>query len=279
MVVTSKKIRVPITSDGRILFNAPRVGADPEPDANLSPLELEVKDAYIAGQDLEQLRASLLSSRRYSADDVNLVVNRFVNLKATNEGKSFDINKPGDNNRFNAFKTKDGKTIVEVSIDGTDVSMISKPASAPAPAPADECEFKATSLRLKRDVQIINTTPKIVGIESDVCGNTVSYTEEMTRTITAGPWTPSDPAEMDQVSAYGKFVNKDGKIYLDRVPTSDEDALLQVSGRTKTPFSVDGVPTKLYGPNGGMPLVGRRIPSSNANKQFGLHKLGQFKGA
>ena len=57
------------------------------------------------------------------------------------------------------------------------------------------CEFPAQSVQLQRSVNITNTTLRIVDVETDVCGNVVGYTEQMTRTLPAGPWVPASVNE------------------------------------------------------------------------------------
>ena len=52
------------------------------------------------------------------------------------------------------------------------------------------CEFPAQSVQLQRPVDITNGAPQIVSVETDVCGNIIGYTEQMTGTMTAGPWVP-----------------------------------------------------------------------------------------
>lgn len=52
------------------------------------------------------------------------------------------------------------------------------------------CEFPAQGVQLRREILITNTSPQIVDVETDVCGNVTGYTERMTRTTTAGPWVP-----------------------------------------------------------------------------------------
>jgi hypothetical protein len=58
-----------------------------------------------------------------------------------------------------------------------------------------DCEFPAQSVQLQRPVNITNSAPQIVDVQTDVCGNVVAYTEQMTRTITAGPWVPASVDE------------------------------------------------------------------------------------
>lgn len=52
------------------------------------------------------------------------------------------------------------------------------------------CEFPAQALALQRQVSITNSTPQIVDVQTDMCGNVISYTENMTRNMIAGPWVP-----------------------------------------------------------------------------------------
>lgn len=61
--------------------------------------------------------------------------------------------------------------------------------NVPAAAEAN-CEFPAQDLLLERRVDITNTTPQVINVETDVCGNVISYTENMTRQMRAGPWVP-----------------------------------------------------------------------------------------
>lgn len=62
------------------------------------------------------------------------------------------------------------------------------------------CEFPAQSLQLQRPVQITNSAPQIQDIETDVCGNVVSYTETLTRTMTASPWSPQTIAAEEAIT-------------------------------------------------------------------------------
>jgi hypothetical protein len=61
-------------------------------------------------------------------------------------------------------------------------------------ASADEgpgCAFPAQDVQPTRTVSITNTAPPVDGVETDVCGNVVGHKEQMTKTLTAGPWVPA----------------------------------------------------------------------------------------
>jgi len=69
----------------------------------------------------------------------------------------------------------------------------------PDPAQLDEtaldqvsggCTFPAQEIKLSRQVHITNRKPILEDVKTDPCGNVISYTERMTRNITAGPWEP-----------------------------------------------------------------------------------------
>ncbi len=53
-----------------------------------------------------------------------------------------------------------------------------------------DCEFPAQGVQLQRPVLFTNTPPEIVEVETDICGNAISYTEPTMRTLTASPWVP-----------------------------------------------------------------------------------------
>lgn len=52
------------------------------------------------------------------------------------------------------------------------------------------CTFPAQAINLQRQVNITTGRPAIEDVKTDPCGNVISYTERMTRNISAGPWEP-----------------------------------------------------------------------------------------
>lgn len=85
--------------------------------------------------------------------------------------------------------TADGQRVISVADatqPETNVTLV-LPAAA-EPAPAEECEFPVQQVVLERQVNITNSAPRIINADTDVCGNMISYTEQMTRTMTAGEW-------------------------------------------------------------------------------------------
>lgn len=103
--------------------------------------------------------------------------------------------------------------------DGTE--FIARVPEAPAPAPApveDECVFQPQHVVLERDINIASSAPRIVDSSSDVCGNLLSYREQMTRTMTAGPWVPTSGMN----GSAGQFVVEDnGEVSLLGQPGAD----------------------------------------------------------
>jgi len=53
------------------------------------------------------------------------------------------------------------------------------------------CEFPAQDVQLHRRVSISNTQPTLGEVKTDACGNVISYTEKMSRSLSTGPWNPA----------------------------------------------------------------------------------------
>ncbi len=116
----------------------------------------------------------------------------------------------------------DGSTaevIYVASGDGTEFLARVPQAPAPAPAPVqDECVFQPQHVVLERDINIVSSAPRIIDSASDVCGNLLSYREQMTRTMTAGPWVPTSGMN----GSAGQFVVEDnGEVSLLGQPGAD----------------------------------------------------------
>lgn len=167
---------------------------------------------------------------------------------------------------------------VAVSEDGTRTFVLSDQesgaqvvAAIPAPQvvaqPVDDiCEFPAQSVQLVRDVLITNTAPAIVDVQTDICGNVVSYTESMTRNMNATQWRAVNQAQLaGPVRAFtqnqnGTYINATGNIRLANSPG--------LQGFT-APQQV--VTNQLVGK--------KRMHSSNVNAAYGANVLGKWKGA
>jgi hypothetical protein len=139
------------------------------------------------------------------------------------------------------------------------------PAAEMAPV-NEECEFPVQNVVLQRQINITNSTPQIVNSETDVCGNLIQFTEQMTRTMHASGWAPVSGAQ--------------GPIF--PIETQANQAL-QVNGFQgyNIANSQGAIPsmnnTVIPGP-----LVGRRrmggVRASSA-ASYGMSQLGRFRQA
>jgi len=135
-------------------------------------------------------------------------------------------------------------------------------------APAqDVCEFPAQSVNLQRQVLITNTTPQIIDVQTDVCGNVISYTEQMTRNMNATAWNATNPAQLNgpvrqfSTNANGTIINGSGYVRL----ANSTGPLNGNSG-----VNVSTVQGPLVG--------GRKFHKSNTNAAYGASILGKYRG-
>lgn len=158
------------------------------------------------------------------------------------------------------------ETIIQAA-PNVQVAVVETP-TAPAPvAPVAQCEFPAQGVVLERTVNITNTPPQLQNIETDVCGNVISYTETMTRNMTAGPWVPvsglTGPVDnFADVNGVIQSTNFHGNVKLANSPG------LQSIIPPPTPTTVQG------------PLVGGRqsVFASN-NRIYGASAMKKFRSA
>lgn len=153
-------------------------------------------------------------------------------------------------------------------------ALIEYPQIAQAPAPAAvsnaQCEFPAQSVNFQRNVAITNTPPQITNVDTDICGNVVSFTEEMTRTMSAGPWVATNPAQLQQ-GAYGVMdIEQQGSQYmLDNTGDYFLNGTGVSTGETVTmPQDIGGARRRQVG--------GYRV--SNRNAAFGAQKMRSWRG-
>lgn len=161
----------------------------------------------------------------------------------------------------------DGSTaeVIYVSSgDGTEVVARVPRDPAPAPAPVeDECVFQPQHVVLERDINIVSSAPRIIDSTSDVCGNLLSYREQMTRTMTAGPWVPTSGMN----GSAGQLVVEDnGEVSLLDNPGADIANSAGFGDITwnNTNTGADSIGSRVL-PNGQpAPVAGRRRASNNA---------------
>jgi hypothetical protein len=147
-------------------------------------------------------------------------------------------------------------------------------ASVVVPSPPQQqpsaavCEFPAQAVQLQRTVNVTNTAPQLVSVVEDVCGNLISYTESITRQMTAGPWVPvsglQGPIENFQdVNGVIESTDFGGMLHLANSP-----------GPTTNP-----TPTIVQGPlvGGARRSVRNVVPTHNANRQFGIGSMNRFR--
>lgn len=177
--------------------------------------------------------------------------------------------------QIDAARGDNGESILSVSQRTDDGSqgpsvVISVPEAAPAPQGQDVCEFPVQSVNLIRDVLITNTAPQVVDVQTDICGNVVSYTESMTRTMNATEWRATNPAQLAgpvlplTVNGQGAIRGSQGNFNNVVVANSPGVAGINV------PYNV--VRNDRVG--------GRRaVHMSNRNAQYGAAQLGRWRGA
>jgi hypothetical protein len=144
---------------------------------------------------------------------------------------------------------------------------------AAAAAEAAECEFPAQALALQRQINITNTTPQIVDVQTDICGNVVSYTENMTRNMVAGPWVPLSGL---QGGVANLVVDPNQSISLasnSAVDFANAPGLsgLQAAGIPYTVVSEDRV--------GRARRAGKAVPNHNVNAAYGAAMMRKFRSA
>lgn len=144
----------------------------------------------------------------------------------------------------------------------------------PEPVP-DVCEFPEQDLRLRRRVNITNTVPQILQVDTDICGNAIGYTEEMTRTLRAGPWEPISGMQ----GLVNQFVDVNGVIQAQDV--NPFGSVIAANGRgfiAKGSVQQNVMPGSLVG-RGKRRTAQKRVPTTNANAQFGASLLRKFRSA
>lgn len=101
------------------------------------------------------------------------------------------IEAASNTNQVTSIDPVTGERIIAIQDLESGVQVIERlPAQAPPAQEENVCEFPAQAVQLQRHIDIVNTAPEILNVDTDVCGNVTGYTEQMTRTLTAGPWVP-----------------------------------------------------------------------------------------
>lgn len=198
-----------------------------------------------------------------------------------NNISAFDAYQLGDNQSLQAIEAE-SELDIDVAVDDNndrvvvitdELSGAQVMANIPAPRPQvvqppqeDICEFPAQSVQLVRDVLISNTAPAIVDVQTDICGNVVSYTESMTRNMNATQWRAVNPAQLNgpvrqfSVNNQGTIINASGNVRL-----ANSTGLNGFSAPQTT------VSQQLVG--------GKKMHNSNVNAAYGSSVLSKWKGA
>lgn len=135
-----------------------------------------------------------------------------------------------------------------------------------APQEDEACEFPAQSVQLVRDVIITNTAPQVVDVQTDICGNVVSYTESMTRNMNATQWRAVNAAQLEgpirqfSVNDQGTIINGSGNVRLANSPgLNGFSAPQQVTSQQR--------------------VGARKIHQSNQNAAFGAAKMAKWRSS
>lgn len=160
--------------------------------------------------------------------------------------------------------------------DGSVVAFVEGEGAEPEPTP-DVCEFPEQDLRLRRRVNITNTVPQILQVDTDICGNAIGYTEEMTRTLRAGPWEPISGMQ----GLVNQFVDVNGVIQAQDVNPFGSVVAANAQGFNTLPrngiqYSIES--QQVVG-RGKRRTAQKRVPTTNANAQFGASLLRKFRSA
>lgn len=152
------------------------------------------------------------------------------------------------------------------SLSGAQV-VTNMPLPAAAVSEDNVCEFPAQSVQLVRDIFITNTPSQIIDVQTDYCGNTVQYTESMTRNMNATEWRSVNQSQLNgpirqfSVNDQGTIINGSGNIRLANSPNLNGFSAPQQT-----------VSQQLVGGR-------RKVHSSNKNAAFGAQKMTHWKGA
>lgn len=147
-------------------------------------------------------------------------------------------------------------------------ALVRFPPAAPAPAPVEEdiCTFPAQSIQLQRTISITNTAPQIMDVQTDVCGNVVSFTESMTRNMVATEWNAISGLQ-GGVNGIGNFsVGPNGVVALNGNPD------VRVANSLSKPAGTTQVTDQRFG--------GKRVhPRNQQAVAFGAAAMSKWKGA
>lgn len=135
---------------------------------------------------------------------------------------------------------------------------------------ADICEFPAQALQLRRDVNITNTTPQLVDVQTDVCGNIISYTETMTRNMVAGPWVPVSGLDAGVNGVLDLAVNGQGRVVAER------NNNIRLANSLSQPNFGNGVNVSV---NENVRVGKKKAPNHNVNAAYGAAMMRKFKSA
>jgi len=247
-----------------------------------------VGQAVNTPQATNMMQAPLPAQQAPSALQQQMAVTNQAQQQSAMNNQMFNVQQPadlsalqaatGDNNLVASTTASDAVVDVATGNNGSQMVTTTIPplgvqstvvVTPPAPQPsAAVCEFPAQAVQLQRTVNITNTTPQLVSIEEDACGNVISYTESITRQMAAGPWVPvsglQGPIENFQdVNGVIQSTDFNGNIHL-----------ANSAGPTTTP-----APTIVQGPlvGGARRNVRNVAPTYNANRQFGSSTLNRFR--
>lgn len=208
--------------------------------------------------------------------DEGLAETQVVGQVPANVMTGIDLNRDGTEDQM-VFVQLEGQN----GAPGTEALIRVPQAPAPAPPVQDECEFNAQTVELERNVVITSSTPRIVNAETDVCGNLLSYTERMTRTMAAGNWVPVSGTDgpLTQVQ-----VDDNGEVFFNDNPGADLANSRGFSDITNFQYNNTGQPGigSRYpsGVNAGGVFAGRRRPVNyNKNAAAMAGALRSYRGA
>lgn len=158
------------------------------------------------------------------------------------------------------------------------ITSFSAPAAVEVPPAVEEvCEFPVQSLVLERQVNITNSVPQIKQANVDRCGNLINYTEQMTRTISAGQWVPVSGMQGDVgslVQAPNGEIDLSTNEFATYANNLNQNAVvqgLQAQGAVVTTNNNVRVGRRKAGV--------RKMHASNQNASFALAKMRQFRSS
>lgn len=179
-------------------------------------------------------------------------------LNAIEQESSVDIDVAVDDN---------GDRVIVLTDELSGAQVVSTMPAPQQPVQEDDaCEFPAQSVQLLRDVIITNTAPQVIDVQTDICGNVVSYTESMTRNMNATQWRAVNPSQLEgpirqfSVNDQGTIVNGSNNVRLANSPgLNGFSAPQQVTSQQR--------------------VGGRRMHQSNQNAALGAQKMAKWRSS